>query len=442
MTKLSDVDHVWTASPTNAEFKQGVHYASISLPWTFDRMMMRSTPNGQRSRAFNIAKGIVGQEVLVRLLEKKGVDIELPRDSHRDDDLFDILLEIDNETQKVDLKTMNYFSDYGDMRPLFSVDYVVENREYDGPEWHRFFPMMIPHTQLNQDKEAYIFAIAESIDFREELTAGRSVHEFFAFPHGKMCEFAQKGQLIEAREAAKKGIFFDITYETQSYFENRLPTIELIGEWDGAIERKTVTLEKNATIERIGPFSALNSIRIPPTDFRENFSGRLHWSVSENQLKKPVRNTTRRDLNTLPQYRDDVDSSHPMTVEKDDFCNLRLPDDYTLHFLGWTAKDEFLNRCRTYRSWIWPDDEIDPTRNQPWSQLTEDDQTRLDRVNFDDAIQSGDHRIDAGFLKGMPQGGSAATYIYPNQFGGGLRETNAYILPQDLNVMDDIVSSS
>lgn len=441
MVQLSDPTQIWTASPTSEEHAEGVHYASISLPWTFNRMMMESSPKGQKRRALNIAKGIVGQEVLFRLLSDRGLAIELPRDTHRDDDLFDIILEIEGEREKVDLKTMNYFSDGSTNRPPFSLGYIVENIGYDGPMWKKFFPMMVPHTQLNQDKEVYIFAIAESIDFRDELWDGRSEHAIFAFPYGELCEFTQKEQLIRRREEKNSGIFFSIEYDTPSYFEHRLPELELIGEWAGEIKKECVTLEKNSTINNIGPFSALNSVRMSTKDFRENFSGALHWSIGRNDLKEPVRNTTRRDLNTLPRKRDGVNSKRPMSIKKSDFFNLRLPDDYTIHYLGWITKKEFVKNCRKYRSWIWPDDDNDPNKNAPWSQLTEDDRTKLQRIGFDDTTQSGDHRIDAGFLKGVPYGGSTATYIYPNQYGAGLRETNAYVLPQNLRIMSELVST-
>jgi hypothetical protein len=127
-----------------------------------------------------------------------------------------------------------------------------------------------------------------------------------------------------------------------------------------------------------------------------------------------------------------------MTLEPGDFCNLRLPDDYTVHFLGWTTKDEFRENCRKYRSYVWPDDDKDPERNTPWSQISDDDRKKLSRIEFEDAIQEGKHRIDAGFLKGIPMRGGACTYVFPNQHGGGLRETNLYNLPQDLHPISEL----
>lgn len=430
MGYLSDDNDVWTATATSADIDEAAHYASISLPWTFNRMMMRSSPNGQNNRAFNIAKGIAGQEILHRVLRDNGMEVELPRDSHRDDDLFDIRIQVAGEVRDTDLKTVTYYSNYSNKRPPFSPEYVVENRDYDGPEWRRFFPMMIPHTQMNQDKEVYIFAIAESIDFRNEMTSGRSEHEITAFPHGDTCEFLQADRLIKAREEAKKGVYVSVRYLPENDGQMGAPSLELIGEWDGDLNNRQIKLEPNQLLGEVGPFSCLNSVQMPADDFFEQFEGSLEFSVRSNELDEPVRNTTRRNLNQRPD--------EPMIIEKDDFCNLRLPDDYTLHLFGWTTKSRFRQNCRKYRSWVWPDDDIDPSKNTPWSQITDDDRKRLERIEFDDAIQSGDHRIDAGFLKGIPMSGGACTYVFPNQQSGGLRETNLYVLPQDLRVMSEL----
>lgn len=429
MTFLSSPDHVWSATATPEELAEGVRYASISLPWTFNRMMMRSSPTGQNNRAYNIAKGIVGQEVLTRVLRSNGIAVELPRDSHRDEDLFDIRVTIDGTTQNVDLKTINYYSNYSDKRPPFSPEYVIQHSGYDGPRWREFFPMMIPHTQLNQDKTVYLFAIAESIDFRAELTAGRSEHAIVGFPYGDMCEFLQADRLISAREATHNGVSLSLTYNsTEDATETPLP-VDVLGEWDGELVRRNTELTSTDEIE-VGPFSCVSAIRLPSDAYFSEFEGGIEWTIESNELDEPVRNTTGRNLNQIPD--------EPMVIEKSNFCNLRLPDEYTVHFLGWTTKDEFTQNCRNYRSWVWPDDSVDPAKNTPWSQLTDDDRTKLQRIGFDDAIQSGTHRIDAGFLKGIPMRGGACTYVYPNQHGGGLRETNLYVLPQDLRTMETI----
>lgn len=432
VTFVTSPEQVWTATANTDELAEGVRYASISLPWTFNRMMMRSSTTGQNNRAYNIAKGIVGQEIVTRVLTENGIDVELPRKSHRDDDLFDIRVSIDGTTRAVDLKTVNYYSDYSDKRPPFSPEYVMQHADYDGPNWREFFPMMIPHTQLNQDKEVYIFAIADSIDFRADLTAGRSEHDIIGFPYGDMCEFLQADRLIDARENATDGVYVTIQYNTgEDASETALP-VELIGEWDGDLVHKETTVTPESTVSKLGPFSCLNSIRIPPKAYFDHFDGSLEFTVDTNELDEPVRNTTGRNLNQIPD--------ETMVLEKSEFCNLRLPDDYTVHFFGWTTKDEFRQRCRTYRSWVWPDDSADPSKNTPWSQLSDDDRTKLQRIGFEDTIQSEAHRIGAGLLKGIPMSGGACTYVYPNQYGGGLRETNLYVLPQDLRTMDTIGS--
>ncbi len=35
-------------------------------------------------------------------------------------------------------------------------------------------------------------------------------------------------------------------------------------------------------------------------------------------------------------------------------------------------------------------------------------------------------------------GGNACCYVFPNVRGGGIRETNLYVLPQDLTIMDEL----
>ena len=430
MTYLTDSEHVWSASANPEDIDEAVNYAMVSLPWTFNRMMMRSSPKGQNNRAFNIAKGIAGQEVLKRLLREAGVEVEVPRDSHRDDDLFDIRVKAEGKVRDADLKTVNYYSNYSDKRPPFDPEYVIENRDYDGPEWRQFFPMMIPHTQMNQNKEIYMFAIAESIDFRNEMTAGRSDHDIVAFPHGDLCEFLQADRLITAREDAGEGVYVSTMYKQESSKADEPVTLEFIGEWEGELLRREVTLPPNQITGEIGPFSCVNSIRMPTADYQNRFNGKLEFTVQSNDLDEPVRNTTRRNLNSPPD--------EPMVLDPEDFCNLRLPDDYTVHFFGWTSKEEFKQNCRKYRSWVWPDDDTDPAKNTPWSQLSDDDNTKLERIGFDDTIQNSEHRIDAGFLKGIPMRGGACTYVFPNQYSGGLRETNVYNLPQDLRRMNTL----
>src|ERR1700677_2414763 len=112
MKKFSKRGDVWTLHPLEQDLLEGARYASISLPWTFNRMMMNTGSKGQQSRALNIAKGIVGQEMLKRALGEQGIKAQTQRKSHRSDDLFDFHVTMGGELTRLDLKTNNYFTNY------------------------------------------------------------------------------------------------------------------------------------------------------------------------------------------------------------------------------------------------------------------------------------------------------------------------------------------
>jgi hypothetical protein len=108
-----------------------------------------------------------------------------------------------------------------------------------------------------------------------------------------------------------------------------------------------------------------------------------------------------------------------------------------LYVIGWTRKDEFLQNCRKYTGWVWPMDKIDKYRNQAWSQITEDDQHRLETTGFAGSIQDKPRLLKAGWMKTTGRGGGACCYVFPNiGANGGVKETNLYILAQDLYTMN------
>jgi hypothetical protein len=82
-------------------------------------------------------------------------------------------------------------------------------------------------------------------------------------------------------------------------------------------------------------------------------------------------------------------------------------------------------------------DKIDKYRNQAWSQITEDDQHRLEATGFAGSIQDKPRLLKAGWMKTTGRGGPACCYVFPNiGANGGVKETNLYILAQDLYTMN------
>jgi hypothetical protein len=61
MPKLKTKADIWVLTPNANDLKAGAYYAAVSLPWTFNRMMLNTSSAGQRHRALNIAKGVVAK---------------------------------------------------------------------------------------------------------------------------------------------------------------------------------------------------------------------------------------------------------------------------------------------------------------------------------------------------------------------------------------------
>ncbi|ABI67378.1 hypothetical protein [Syntrophomonas wolfei] len=178
-------EDIWELKPLAEDLEAGARYASITLPWTFNRMAYNTGSKGQQGRGLNIAKGIVAQKMLSRALSERNVVAEVQRKSHRDDDLFDFQVVINGKMSKLDLKSWNYFSNYNvSGREPFTSALIEKNAGYAGPEWRKFFPMLVPHTQIGQEKEAYCFGLASSIDFRNNVEADRDGYILTAYPYG------------------------------------------------------------------------------------------------------------------------------------------------------------------------------------------------------------------------------------------------------------------
>ncbi len=431
MSTLSNAGEIWELKPTRDDFLAGAEYAAITLPWTFNRMMMNTGSRGQQSRGLNIAKGIVGQEMLRRALDERGISAEVQRKSHRDDDLFDFRAEIDGKLANLDVKSWNHYTDYSDVgREPFSRDLVIDNADYAGPDWRWFFPMLVAHTQIGQDKEAYCFCITSSIDFRRDIDTDRIGHALTAFPFGESLVFLSSKRLCLVREDDGKGFYLRFSYATEGLLNGNALRLTVVGEWDGDPKKMSVDLSPGTSLEDIGPFSCVSSFQINRADYDELY-GHIDVSVSRNEFVRPVRNAAMRNINEPP--------SEPLTLTKNDFCNLVLPSGYTMYAVGWLPKEEFLEKCRRYTGWVWPNDKVNRFKNQPWTQMTEGDVRSVTRAGFADRILSNPRRLDAGWMKTHGRGGGACCYVYPNIGAyGGLKETNLYVLPQDVRIMDEL----
>ena len=144
-------------------------------------------------------------------------------------------------------------------------------------------------------------------------------------------------------------------------------------------------------------------------------------------MKSPVFSATRKNLNVEPGV---------MEFRQKDFCNLILPDDYEMHILGWIGKEEYIERCLSYPAWIWPKDSEDKFSNQPWTTFSDSDKTTMAKMLGEGV----DPKKGLGIMKTTGRGGGAACYFYPNIHGGGIKETNFYVLLDDLKPIRKLIS--
>ena len=429
MRKLRTKEDVWVLKPSTDDLRTGAHYAAISLPWTFNRMMLNTGSPGQKNRALNIAKGVVGQEMLKRKMRQIGIRAETQRKSYRDEDLFDFNAEIDGTLTKLDLKSFHYFTDYAPVgREPFSVDSLIKYAGYAGADWRTFFPMLVPHTQIDQSKEGYCFAIAHSFDLRKDISTDRTDYALTAFPYGSHLEFLSSKKLCLLREEAQKGFYIELLYKANSLLSNEV-AMSVVGEWEGRLNVIDEKLRSGVS-KQVGPFSCISSFQIDPNSYQQLY-GAVEISLKKNDFTKIVVNTARRNTNVFPP--------RAFNLKREDFCNLFLPTDYTLYVIGWIYKDEFLRACRQYTGWVWPIDRVDKFKNQAWTQITHSDQKMLERKGFGDSIQGVPCMLKAGWLKTTGKGGGACCYVFPNIGArGGVKETNLYVLPQDLYNMGSL----
>jgi hypothetical protein len=431
MKKLQKASQILILRPTKEDLITGAKYSAITLPWTFNRMMMNTESSGQQKRGLNIAKGIVGQEMLKRALSERGVKAEVQRKSHRDEDLFDFHVFTSRGLLKLDVKSFNYYTDYADVgREPLTPKLLIKNADYPGPDWRRFFPMLVPHTQIGQAKEAYCFAIATSIDFRQDIHTNRIGYALTAFPYGSSMPFMCSKKLCQAREDAGKGFYITCKYIVEDLLDGFKISFTIIGEWQGKLNKIKISIGKNAAIKDIGPFSCIDSFQIGRSD-HEKFYGHMEISISKNEYDDPVLNSARININVVP--------NEALTIELSDFCNLMLPEDYTLYVLGWITKDAFLKKSREYTGWVWPNDGENKFENQPWTQITENDRNLLSRLGCEGCIQEKPTLVDVGLMKTHGRGGGACCYVFPNiGRNGGVKETNLYVLPKDLYIIDEL----
>lgn len=429
MEKLSRTDQIWSVIPSSTHRHYAADYASCTLPWTFNRMS-----KDPLNRGINIVKGLTAQGALQDAFTSRSIPFENQYKSYRSTDTYDLRLV--GSSLELDVKAISYYRGYpGDIRPPFSLQYIIDNRDYAGRDWRRFFPMLLTHTQIKKSKNVSVFAITESVDVRQPVLGGRSFDFIYAYPHGESATiefFGSKG-ISNAREQAGRGLFLNLKWLADSLFATNPLHITLMYEWDGERMEAPVALIPNHGSDVVGPMSVFSGIRMSVDAF-ESFNGSIRINIVRNDLVEPVLiQSTGRNVNVLPH--------EDMFFTRADFGNLVLPDDFRVHFLGWIEKDEYFRACLKYPGWFCPKDSQGREFNRPWSGVSQKDSALLEKLGWEDRVQGNPPTIAAGLMKTTGHQG-ACCYVFPNVFSSGVKETNLYVLPQDLWSMDSLIEAA
>lgn len=447
MKNLESPGQIWKTRITTGDFKSAVDYATISLPWTFDRMHYGpKKQNTVNNRLWHIMSGVLNQTLLERELKSRGYHCKLDWSHYRITDIFDF--EIGKKV--FDVKTASIFSEYDEQlgREPFSPELLIRYRKYPGPKWRRFIPMMVPMTQLNvaHEKNGYIFGLAVLPYDQRKLTPTKGDKGFWcAAPYGDAHSFLHKRALIEAREQASKGFFPVFEWKKgQATLDDTdsSATITIYGEWDGdkAIEKLELSPGQRVVVET--ELSSLSCIRLEhPTALP---SGDVLKVRAKNNLKEAIPDFTdpTKNLN---------DSRFVWDLGAESFVNLRVPEDYVVYWLGHIPLQDFAQRFQNYPCWFIPNPK-NMDENVP-GELSNDFREGLEAYDRRraKAIANGletpwpemmplvrGKTINAGIMIAATRPGQnlgAACYVYPPY---ALSESALYVLPKDLYPMASI----
>lgn len=443
MKKLSNPKDIWEVGVTEEDIQEAIQYATVSLPWTFDRMGYGgNSQNGINMRLFHIRQGVLNQSILQRIMESKGHKCSKDWKHYRQSDVFDFSI-----GKKVyDVKTFQIISSLSSKlkREKFSKELLLKNKDYPGPEWRHFFPMMVALTQLNNNaKDGYIFGFSECWNDLRKLVPQMEDDGFWsAAPYEKAFTFFQTTQIIKERELAKKGFNVVIHFDRKQkvLFKSNM-SVTIFGEWDGDRKEETLQLKENQKVISIGKFSALSCIKLEhPVSLTD--TDEIIITV-HNQFENFVEKKADPSINLN-------DANFKWIVKKDSFINLRVPKDYKVYWLGTIPVNEYYDNLRKYPAYFIPHPKkpnvntsarLSPDAKEKFARLDRRRQNYLNKGQATDIPEFGPlikgNKINAGIM--IFGGGirplGAACYFYPPY---ALLEGAMYILPGDLYRLDDL----
>lgn len=449
MNKLSNPKDIWNVKINDLDLKEAIDYATISMPWTFDRMRYGvSTQRSMNKRLMNIMKGVLNQTMLERIMTRKGFKCSKNWKHYRDSDIFDFSI----NGKVYDVKTGHIYEEYSKNwdREKFTPELLIKHKDYPGPIWKTFFPMGLTVSQITykKEKDGYIFGIARTFkDVNKVEPISGDNGYWCSIPFGQAAIFFHSRQLIMIREEKKLGfkvkIRWNINQQRLIQNEELIVKILIIGEWDGKKQTEELTIKPSQSVTSKKEFSSLSCINCEHPTFLGSYD-KLIISVKSN-LKQAIPKPT----NPIENLNN---TDFEWELNKLSFVNLKMPEDYEVFWIGTITPQVLFKEFTKYKCYFIPLPGRDRNQEGILFPSTKEKLEALDTrkkkyveeglkvVGPDFAPLIKGQKFNGGLLIAqMSARGSlgAASYIYPPQ-PGAFPESAIYILPGDLYRMDDL----
>jgi len=379
MAQVKHANDLIKIEMTDQDIYLGISYGIISRAWTYDRMGAQA--RGDFGKAiFRIAVGKAVQAAVERYLSGLGVVFKRDTTDYRAPDYWDI----GSPTGKsADIKSFQLFSDYRvPGRPALAPSLIASSTL--GESWQSFYPMLIPQDQFDrQAKDYYIFAILSAPMSKRCPYTHNAPRGLVALPYSQDARTNGRFQSVHfarfAERRIRSGQTFEVLVTSKAPYSE--PINIALGYADAAGEAKYQRFFLNR-----GETGTVQGVTA------------LHYLKWENRRCPPSGSVL------LEVTFNGVDNLGPLTWE---VSNTSFEDIWIypneLWCIGWISKEAFSAHRQKY-----------PTYGPSG--------------NVNRSLGSG-----GGILHD-----SSFCYYYPPVPGGGTKNENYYVLPQDLNTMDTL----
>lgn len=196
-----------TLRPLPDDIREAVSYAIKSgVPYTYNRM-----DKDAWRRVARIALGKVNEILIRRFTESLGIRSATQDKSYRQHDAFDFTFDGKRGRVEADVKTFHVLTQFIEApREPFSVAGLLSGVDHSMPQWHLFFPMLVPE-DYKRHKDVYVFAV--SVEAKPERTAAPVLDfPWTAFPDSEVERFMVDAAAIKVREDSGHGLAVTVAW--------------------------------------------------------------------------------------------------------------------------------------------------------------------------------------------------------------------------------------